>query len=62
MDKTIIDTIHENESSFQLNFLLLKPKKKRFSDKSHKMININKYQTNGVIIFKFNKSISRVLK
>ncbi len=62
MDKTIIDTIQENKSSFQLNFLHLKSKQKRYSDKSHKMININKYQTNGVIVYKFSKSISRLLK
>lgn len=59
----IINFIKNNKEKFQLNFSLIKPKPRKFNKSNiGRMINIEKYQTNGYILDFFYKKISRTIK
>lgn len=63
-ENEVITFIQQNKENFQANFLLTKPKNKIKSNKTEfdRMINLEKYQTNEIVIDFFYKKISRVIK
>lgn len=62
--KDILEHIRNNPELYQANFALIKPKERTNPGKLNtaRMINIQKYQTNEVIIDRFYKSISRLIQ
>jgi hypothetical protein len=60
----IIEFISKNKEQFQVSLSLvekIKKSNKKNRINTGRMININKYQTNGVLIDHFYKKISRVI-
>jgi len=58
----IIDYINKNPKNFPLNFILLRPKPKKYSSEDiGRMIDLNKYQSKAIIVDFFYKKISRII-
>ena len=59
MKNEILNLISINRDKIQMNFNFMKIKKIQKSNSNSRLINIEKYQTNEVLVKNFYKDISR---
>lgn len=58
----VVDMIKDNQTSFPFNFSFIKPVERKYATHvTERLININEYQTNEILIDFFYKKISRTL-